>query len=178
MIYIVFLFIIIAIIVLVSIEGFDPLENEFVKIPGRLFNMLKGIFDNVNLGYFLPAGVPMHLGPCDPGHRDIAGSCWGGKEICDVTLPVCSGGCNTTWDNCIARVGPFGGVCIGGPRVSCTPIQCTPLKVEHCPHITKFLTDRMTCSDKENVTGLCYDRCRSGYKRNPIAPYHCVPSWW
>lgn len=175
MIYIVFLFIIIAIII-VSIEGFDPLGNEFVKIPGRLFNMLKGIFDNVNLGYYLPAGVPMHLGPCDPGHRDIAGSCWGGKEICDVTVPVCSGGCNTWWNGCAWR-GPFN-VCVGAPQTSCTPIQCSPLKVENCPHITKFLTDRMTCGDKENVTGLCYDRCRSGYKRAPAAPYWCVPSWW
>jgi len=167
------LFLVIAL--LWRIEFFDPLGDELLQIVPRYVRALKSAFENINLGYYIPAGIPMHLGPCPEGSRDIAGSCWAGKDICDVELPVCTGGCNTSWDNCLTRVA---GVCVPGPRTECTEIKCSSGAISNCPHITKFLTDRMTCGDKENVTGLCYDYCKPGYKKAPAAPYWCIPNFW
>jgi hypothetical protein len=176
------LFVILAIIVVWCIagyEGFDSFGNEFVQVPSRVLNWLKNGLNNIDLGYFLPAGKAQHLGPCPDGlnSRDIAGTCWAGKDICDVELPQCTGGCNTWWDGCVSRWPSYlGGGCIGGLKTECTEIKCTSGSITNCPHITKFITDRMTCGDRENVSGLCYDRCRAGYKRAPLAPYLCIPS--
>lgn len=156
-------------------EGFDSFGNEFTQVPGRLVNWLKNGLNSIDLGYFIPAGKAQYLGPCPDGSRDIAGSCWAGKDICDVELPVCTGGCNTWWDGCAWKVA---GVCIGAPKTECQEIKCTSGSITNCPHIIKFATDRLTCGDKENVTGLCYDYCKEGYKKAPGAPYLCIPSSW
>jgi hypothetical protein len=146
-------------------ESFDPLSSAFAQVPGRLVEWFKR-FGNIDFGYGIPAGIPQHLGPCPGGlnSRDIAGTCWAGKDICDVELPVCTGGCRFWWD--------------WGPKAECTEIKCTSGSITNCPHITKVLTDRMTCGDKENVAGLCYDYCRSGYKKAPAASFWCIPDFW
>lgn len=166
---------------IIKYEGFDSFGNEFIQIPGRLVNWLKNGLNSIDLGYAIPAGIFPHTGPCPDGlnSRDIAGSCWAGKDFCDVELPVCSGGCNTWWDGCVARApGWLGGGCIGGLKTECSPITCTSGSVTNCPHMTRFVTDRLTCGDKENVGGLCYNYCKPNYKRAPLAPYWCIPNSW
>lgn len=162
-------------------EGFDQFANEFIQVPGRLVDWLKNGLNSIDLGHALPAGIFPHLGPCPEGlnARDIGGTCWAGKDICDVELPVCTGGCNVGWDGCATRApGWLGGGCIGGFKAQCSPISCTSGSVTNCPHVTRFITDRMTCGDKENVDGLCYDKCKPNYKRAPLAPYWCIPNSW